>query len=222
MRQVTAGAPPGEPPRATDAPGPPGTVAGTEEPGAPRADRAADGDGDAAGRAAPRDFYARLASGVTVITAQGQDGPAGSTASAVTSLSADPPLLLVCLGTASRTLTVIEERGRFAVNLLAESQRARAELFADPRAGSAERFAGTDHRRVLAVPVLTDALGWSVCVAEDIRRYGDHCLVVGRIAAAHTAAGRPLLWHDRSFHHLAGRGAARTAPAGARPPLEAP
>ncbi|HET6357779.1 flavin reductase family protein [Streptomyces sp.] len=187
MRQVTAGAPPGKP----DAPVPLATpeVSGT----------------------ACRDFYARLASGVTVVTVQSPEGPAGSTASAVTSISADPPLLVVCMGTGSRTLAVIKTQGRFAVNLLGQSQRARAEIFADPGVGSAERFAGVDHRRVLAVPVLEDTLGWSVCLTEDIRRYGDHCLVVGRIAAAHTAAGQPLLWHDRSFHTLADGGVALTA-----------
>lgn len=102
--------------------------------GAPCGDR----DGSApftaphVGEEACLDFYARLASGVTVVTAQGPDGPAGSTVSAVTSLSADPPLLLACMGTGSRTLSVIGERGRFAVNLLPQSQRARAKLFADP------------------------------------------------------------------------------------------
>ncbi|GGY01238.1 flavin reductase family protein [Streptomyces djakartensis] len=173
-----------------------------------------------AGEEACLDFYARLASGVTVVTVQGPDGPAGSTVSAVTSLSADPPLLLVCMGTGSRTLSVIETRGRFAVNLLPQSQRARAKLFADPRVGSAERFAGVDHRRVLAVPVLEDTLGWSVCLTEDIRRYGDHCLVVGRIAAVRTAAGRPLLWHGRSFHTLADEGVPLSVAPDHRPPLE--
>lgn len=196
MRQVTAGALPGELPAPTPLTAP------------------------EVGETACRDYYARLASGVTVVTAHSPVGPVGSTASAVTSLSADPPLLLVCLGTGSRTLAVIEAQGRFAVNLLRESQRARAELFADPRAGSAERFAEVDHRRVLSVPVLEDTLGWSVCLTEDIRRYGDHCLVVGRIAALRTAAGRPLLWHDRSFHTLADQGVALSARPDQRPPLE--
>ncbi|MFF3767038.1 flavin reductase family protein [Streptomyces sp. NPDC001922] len=204
MRQATAGAPPGEP----DAPTPSDASDALAVPGV--------------GEASCRDFYARLASGVTVVTAQGPDGPAGSTVSAVTSLSADPPLLLVCLGTGSRTLAVIQEQGWFAVNLLAASQRARAELFADPRAGAAERFAGTGHHQVLGVPVLADTLGWSVCSVEDLRRYGDHGLLVGRIAAAHTAPGAPLLWHDRSFHTLEGRGVPRSAPPAPRPPLEAP
>lgn len=198
MRQATAGALTGEPTAAVPTP-----LAAPE-----------------AGAAACRDFYAKLTSGVTVVTTQGPDGPAGSTASAVTSLSADPPLLVVCLGTGSRTLAAIEARGRFAVNLLRHSQRARAELFADPRAGSAERFASVRHQQVLAVPVLEDGLGWSVCLTEDLRRYGDHCLVVGRLAAVSTAAGRPLLWHQRSFHALADRGATRTARPDHRPPME--
>ncbi|MEV7863153.1 flavin reductase family protein [Streptomyces hirsutus] len=198
MRQATAGPPPGEPHALASVP-----LTLPE-----------------AGQAACRDFYSRLASGVTVVTTRGPDGPVGSTASAVTSLSADPPLLLVCLGTGSRTLAAIEEQGRFAVNLLRQSQRTRAELFADPRAGAAERFAEVDHGTELTVPVLDDTLGWSVCLTEDVRGYGDHCLVVGRIAAVRSAEGRPLLWHDRSFHALADQNVLISAGTDQRPSPE--
>ncbi|GAA3485999.1 flavin reductase family protein [Streptomyces cremeus] len=214
MRQVTVGATPGE----HAAAGPPQGPAAPGDAGPPEKE-AAPSDTGPSSVAAPeldcRAFYARMAGGVTVVTAQGPAGPAGSTVSAVTSLSADPPLLLICLGNASRTLAVVEASGRFAVNLLAESQRARAELFADPAVGAAERFAATGHRRELAVPVLADTLGWAVCLVEDVRRYGDHSLVVGRIAAAHTAVGRPLLWHDRAFASLGGAPVAAPALDGA-------
>src|SRR5207245_2393445 len=59
--------------------------------------------------------------------------------------------------------------------------------------------AGTDTRQVLGVPVIQGALAWSVCLVEDVRRYGDHDLVVGRVAAVHVGGGRPLLWHERRF-----------------------
>ncbi|MGI5404922.1 flavin reductase family protein [Streptomyces sp. CA-135486] len=201
MRQVIAGASRGEADAATP----------LDEPGAHASDCL--------------DFYAKLASCVSVVTAQGRGGPVGSTVSAVTSLSAAPPLLLVCLGTGSRTLAVIKAQGRFAVNLLHQSQQERAKLFANPQVGSAERFAHQAHRQVLAVPVLEDALAWSVCLSEDIRRYGDHCLVVGRIAAVRTGSGQPLLWHDRRFRTLAEPD--RTVPADwatpeTQPSLEAP
>jgi flavin reductase (DIM6/NTAB) family NADH-FMN oxidoreductase RutF len=147
-------------------------------------------------------LYAKLAAGVTVVTARGADGPLGMTVSAVTSLSARPPLLLACLRDGSRTLAAVRVRRAFAVHLLREEQRGLAGRFASPATTAAERFAGTDTRQVLGVPVLADALAWSVCLTEDVRRYGDHHLVVGRIAAVHVGGGRPLLWHDRRFGAL--------------------
>ncbi|CCB78280.1 MULTISPECIES: flavin reductase family protein [Streptomycetaceae] len=149
-------------------------------------------------------LYAKLAAGVTVVTARGPDGPLGMTVSAVTSLSARPPLLLACLRNGSRTLTAIRGNGSFAVHLLREEQSGLAARFADPAATAAERFAGAQGRQVLGVPVLSGALAWTVCLLSDVRRYGDHHLVVGRVAAVHVGGGRPLLWHDRRFGTLTG------------------
>ncbi|MEU6551359.1 flavin reductase family protein [Streptomyces sp. NPDC046915] len=151
-------------------------------------------------------LYAKLASGVTAVTAQDAGGPTGMTVSSLTSLSARPPLLLACLREGSHTLRAVRARGVFAVNLLREEQRPRAARFADPAASSAERFREVPIRWVLGVPVFGDALGWSVCLVEDIRRYGDHCAVVGQVAAVRVASGRPLLWHERGFGTLSGPG----------------
>lgn len=151
-------------------------------------------------------LYAKLASGVTVVTSQGGDGPTGMTVSSLTSLSARPPLLLACLRNGSHTLAAIGGRGVFAVNLLRENQRPLSARFADPAASPAERFREIPLRPVLGAPVLVDALGWSVCLVEDIRRYGDHSAVVGRVAALQVASGPPLLWHDRRLWSLSGAG----------------
>ncbi|WP_411113656.1 flavin reductase family protein [Streptomyces sp. 029-5] len=147
------------------------------------------------------DFYAGLASGVAVVTAPSDDGPVGTTVSTVTSLSADPPLLLVCLSHTSRTLAAITPGSAFAVHLLHAEQSGRARLFST--ATPAERFAAESYEEVLGAPVLSDTFAWSVCRTEEVRAYGDHCLVVGRVAALHTSGGRPLIWHDRAFHTLA-------------------
>lgn len=147
-------------------------------------------------------LYAKLAAGVTVVTARGEEGPLGMTVSAVTSLSARPPLLLACLRDGSRTLAAIRAHGAFGVHLLREEQHELAVRFASPAATAAQRFAGTEPRQVLGVPVLARSLAWSVCLLEDVRRYGDHQLVVGRPAAVHVGGGQPLLWHDRRFRSL--------------------
>ncbi|MFE2263656.1 flavin reductase family protein [Streptomyces griseosporeus] len=148
-------------------------------------------------------LYARLAAGVAVVTAlEAGGGPTGMTVSSLTSVSARPPLLLVCLRGGSRTLTALTGRGTFAVSLLTDRQQEVAERFADPAVPHAARFAGLPVRRVLGLPVLTGGLGWAVCLVEDVRRYGDHQLVVGRVRAVEAGDGRPLLWHDRSFRSL--------------------
>ncbi|MFJ5271739.1 flavin reductase family protein [Streptomyces sp. NPDC088358] len=150
-------------------------------------------------------LYAKLAAGVTVVTAlDGAGLPTGMTVSALTSLSARPPLLLACLRGNSRTLTALRQQGAFAVSLLTAGQRAVAERFADSGVPPARRFEGSPVRRVLGLPVLADALAWSVCLVEDVRPYGDHHAVVGRVMAVEVNGGRPLLWHDRTFHTLPG------------------
>ncbi|MBG0854183.1 flavin reductase family protein [Streptomyces spinoverrucosus] len=148
-------------------------------------------------------LYAKLAGGVAVVTAlDDHGGPIGMTVSALTSLSARPPLLLAGLRSGSRTLAALRRRGTFAVSLLGQHQRALAERFADPALPPAARCTGVPLRQVLGLPVLDDALGWTVCLVEDVRRYGDHHTVVGRLRAVGLGNGRPLLWHDRSFHAL--------------------
>jgi flavin reductase (DIM6/NTAB) family NADH-FMN oxidoreductase RutF len=166
----------------------------------PPSDPLADEPGPGAARCLG--LYAKLAAGVTVVTARGEDGPLGMTVSAVTSLSARPPLLLACLRDGSRTLAAVRAHGAFAVHLLREEQQELATRFAGPTTPAAQRFAGTDTRHVLGVPVLAGTLAWSVCLLDDVRRYGDHHLVVGRVAAVHVGGGRPLLWHDRRFRSL--------------------
>ncbi|HEX6358726.1 flavin reductase family protein [Actinophytocola sp.] len=144
-------------------------------------------------------FYRKLAAGVTVVTAAGETGPDGATASAVTSVSLRPPLLLACLSTDSRTLAAIRARRVFAVHLLAEDQRHISTAFAEKREN---RFADQEWEPVHGAPVLTATPAWAVCRVADTRHYGDHALVVGRLIAAHSGPGRPLLWHDRDYWRI--------------------
>jgi flavin reductase (DIM6/NTAB) family NADH-FMN oxidoreductase RutF len=144
-------------------------------------------------------FYRKLAAGVTVVTAAGESGPVGATASAVTSVSLRPPLLLACLSTGSRTLAAIRARRVFAVHLLAEEQRHIATAFAEK---TENRFADQEWRTFLDAPVLTATPAWAVCRVADTRRYGDHALVVGHLIAAHAGPGNPLVWHDSDYRRI--------------------
>jgi flavin reductase (DIM6/NTAB) family NADH-FMN oxidoreductase RutF len=148
------------------------------------------------------ELYRKLAAGVAVVTSRHVDGPVGLTASSVTSVSLRPPILLLCLTSGSRTLSAIRARRAFAVHLLRDDQGARAQGFADPRRSPGGRFAGLEYVDILGVPVLSDALAWSVCFVEDERTYGDHCVVLGRVMTARVNNGRPLVWHDRRYTRL--------------------
>ena len=153
------------------------------------------------GRSACLNLYRRLASGVSVVTALGEDGLTGMTASSVTSVSLGPPLLLVSLTHRSRTLAAIRSRRAFAVHLLRSDQQELAGHFAG--SGNPDETERPRHRAVLGVPVLPDVLAWSVCLLEAEHVYGDHTLVIGAVAAAQVGIGRPLLWHDRAYAELA-------------------
>jgi flavin reductase (DIM6/NTAB) family NADH-FMN oxidoreductase RutF len=160
-----------------------------------------------------RRLFRKLAGGVAVVTSCGGHEPVGLTASSVTSVSLQPPMLLVCVGTQSSTLAAIRLRQCFAVHLLRDDQRWVAEEFCRPGNG-VQRFGGVAYRYVCGVPVIRDALAWSVCALEDDRQYGDHHVVVGRVLATRTGDGRPLVWHDRCYVGLSA-----TIPRPSEPPL---
>jgi flavin reductase (DIM6/NTAB) family NADH-FMN oxidoreductase RutF len=148
-------------------------------------------------------MYQRLAAGVTVVTAAGPDGPTGCTATAVTSVSLDPPLLLACLSRGSRTLAVIRAMAFFGVHLLSEDQRPSARAFAERGTGPGAKFAGVSWELRHGVPVLTDSLAWAVCRLACAQPMGDHELVVGQLVQTHVTDRMPLLWHGRRFWRLA-------------------
>lgn len=146
-----------------------------------------------------RHAMGHFATGVTVVTSVAQDGsPAGSTANAVTSLSLDPPLILVCFDLASLTLQAIRGHGAFAVNVLAEPQQHMSARFA--RRGSATAWDAVAHRpgrtgspRLPGVLVVLD------CTVEQRLPGGDHEIIIGRVREAEvTGAAAPLVyWRGR-------------------------
>jgi flavin reductase (DIM6/NTAB) family NADH-FMN oxidoreductase RutF len=124
-----------------------------------------------------RDAVGSFPTGVAVVTAS---GPAGLTTNAVTSLSLDPVLLLVCFDNASRTLASVRESGRFGVNVLRADQEDLARVFASKRVGS-DKFAGATHALVDGVPVLEGVLAWFVCEVRELLPGGDHTIGIGAV-----------------------------------------
>jgi flavin reductase (DIM6/NTAB) family NADH-FMN oxidoreductase RutF len=138
---------------------------------------------------------------VTVVTSPGDPEPAGATASAVASLSLDPPLMLVCMDHRSRTLGALRSAGRFAVNVLSAAGEADARTFATP-APHSEKWEGVPATDRSGVPVLDDALVWVVCELRDLLDGGDHTIVTGTVVELGTGDGEPLLYIDGEYRSL--------------------
>ncbi|HEX3094819.1 MAG TPA: flavin reductase family protein [Candidatus Angelobacter sp.] len=172
--------------------------------------------GDAA---AFRDVIRHLASGVTIITSSLSGEPVGMTATAVCSVSATPPMLLVSLTTASRTAQGVMETGAFAVHLLPHSGRRYAEQFASRSSHFQDvKYASTPGKQI---PVLTEVLGWLLCQVEQSLPVADHVIFVGRVLQCELKdkSPDPLVYFDRNYRKLAPgaeRGAENLEPWGSR------
>jgi 3-hydroxy-9,10-secoandrosta-1,3,5(10)-triene-9,17-dione monooxygenase reductase component len=140
-----------------------------------------------------RAVIGRFPTGVCVVTATGPEGPVGMTANAVTSLSLEPLLLLVCFANAARTLPVVRESGRFGVNVLATGQDELARRFAG-KLPETEKFQGVAHTLDDGIPVLEGAHAWLGCDLEQLVPGGDHTIGIGAVRAAEIGVGDPLVW----------------------------
>jgi flavin reductase (DIM6/NTAB) family NADH-FMN oxidoreductase RutF len=146
--------------------------------------------------AALREAMGHFATGVTIVTSVGADGePVGTTANAVTSLSLEPPLVLVCFDLKSATLTAIRRHGAFAVNVLGHRQRQLSANFA--RRGLAAVWDEVRHHSgPTGSPRLADVIAVIECTVEHSLPGGDHEIVIGRVRHVETNSegGSPLLF----------------------------
>jgi flavin reductase (DIM6/NTAB) family NADH-FMN oxidoreductase RutF len=153
---------------------------------------------------AMRRAIGRFATGVAVVTALDDGQPHGMTVNSLTSVSLEPPLLLVCLTTGARTTDAVISDGRFAVNILGARQEEIALRFA--RRG-ADHFAGLplsygEHR----IPVVPEALAHLECTVDRHLEAGDHVVVFGRVERVCERAGAPLAFLGGRFSDLTERG----------------
>jgi flavin reductase (DIM6/NTAB) family NADH-FMN oxidoreductase RutF len=139
--------------------------------------------------AAFRHAMGHFVTGVTVVTSIAADGqPVGTTANAVSSLSLDPPLILVCFDRTSLTLKAVRAHGAFAVNMLAEGQRHLSVNFA--RRGLAAAWQGVGHEHgATGSPRLHGAVAVVECTLEHELPGGDHEIIIGRVR--HVDTGEP-------------------------------
>ena len=153
----------------------------------------------------PSEFRAAMAvipTAVTVIASSGERGPAGATANAVASLSLEPPLMLVCLDHASRTLAAVRTSGRFSVNVLGAGDEELARAFAS-KAPHEEKWAGVEWSEAQGSPRIHGALAWIACELRDLLDGGDHVIVTGTVLdLAVNEDAAPLVFHHGEYRAL--------------------
>jgi len=148
-----------------------------------------------------------VAQSVTVVTTQGADGCTGATVSAFSSLSADPPSVLVCLRSDSRIGLAVGRNRVFCVNVLPEGASALAGRFAGRfDAEEPDRFGAIDCRHSRSGPVLSGATAFE-CTVDQIITHGSHDICIGNVTAITNAATPPLAYMDGSFQIVRPEGA---------------
>lgn len=144
-----------------------------------------------------RQAYSRLAAGTSVVTMIGNDGlKIGLTVSAVTSVSIEPPLMLVCINSKSRAIDALQGGRPFVINLLSRPQEAIGMQFASRET---DKFAGVAYYTANSgTPHLLDTLANIECIPQEIVGAGDHHVVIGRVVDVRIGSDAPPLVFFRS------------------------
>ncbi len=150
----------------------------------------------------------RWLSGVSIVTAQSGERPAGLTVSAFISASLDPPLIAVCLDRQANTLPVILESGYFAINVLSAAQRQLSDRFASKK-DEHRRFEGVTLVEVAGAhsPLIDGAVAHLDCRLHAKHDVGDHALCVGEVLMTLNADHEPLGFFRGRYHGVAPHGA---------------
>ncbi len=152
-----------------------------------------------------RDVMGRFATGVTVVAA-GAETPQGMTANSFTSVSLEPPLILVCVNRRAAIHQTVLDRESFAVSVLSARQEHIARYFANhsrPRGESEFDFIGWSPAPNTGAPVLHGALAWVECALAGAYYGGDHSIFLGSVLASGQDSDRDaLLCFRGDFHNL--------------------
>ena len=144
-----------------------------------------------------------FATGVTVVTALEDERPHGITVNALSSVSLDPPLVLVALDRRRRIAPVVRDHGRFAVCILGEDQQAVSDCFAGaPVTPDREDFCGAPWQPgETGLPLLDGAIASLECTTVDVVAAGDHDLFIARVDALSSEEHHPLplLYYRRRY-----------------------
>ncbi|SHI57552.1 Crotonobetainyl-CoA:carnitine CoA-transferase CaiB [Shimia gijangensis] len=148
-----------------------------------------------------RGAFGTFATGVTVVTTRQKDGtPRGFTANSFSSVSLDPPLLLVCIAKSAFSCDTFAEADHFAVNILSEDQKAVSGLFASR---APDKFEQADwHPGYAEMPVLDGSLGSFVCERHKLVDAGDHLILIGLVKEHAKSDSQPLGYFGGSYFSI--------------------
>jgi flavin reductase (DIM6/NTAB) family NADH-FMN oxidoreductase RutF len=155
----------------------------------------------------PKDFRracGQFATGITIVTVRDGKGVRGMTANSFTSVSLDPPLVLVSVDLRNRTHQLIQEGGRFAVNVLSQQHRDWSDRFAGRHGDLQGQFEDVPHRLTdCGLPIFEGALASFVCSVFQAYPAGDHTLFVGLVERMECAPdAEPLLFYGGAYRGL--------------------
>ena len=144
------------------------------------------------------------ASGVTVVTTYSERyGAQGMTATAFSSVSVDPPQILVCINDAADTGTGIQENGFFAVNILTAEQQDVSNQFAGGTSQQ-QRFDNVSWKAgITGAPILNDSLMSLDCKVIEKVRAGSHWIIIAEVQDSICRTGEPLLYYSGAYRKLA-------------------
>ena len=149
-------------------------------------------------------FLAAMRKAVSTVGIVATDGPGGRfglTVSSMSSLSVEPPSMLVCIHQNSPVVAAVKNNQSFCINFLGESQEHVSEIFAGRHpAANDDRFACAEWTSlVTGSPVLSSAAASLDCRVADQHRFGSHILLIGTVVAVLMNGNRVLLYHDRQY-----------------------
>ena len=151
-----------------------------------------------------KNALAHWATGVTIVTTRSAGRHIGITASSLTSLSLEPPQILISVARRLHTNQAIGESRVFAVNILTVDQLDWGMRFAGLVPEQADRFAGIDYTTAeTGCAILPGVLGWLDCTLRHAYDGDDHTIFVGEVVAAGFAPGAPLLYFNRQWRQMA-------------------
>jgi len=151
-----------------------------------------------------RQVLGSFATGVTIVTLKNNDGVHGLTVNAFTSVSLEPPMILICIQKDGDSRTCMAGTDAFVVNILSADQKVLAQRFADSDLDSHERFENLSYRPSQgSIPILDDSLGYLECHIVNQFEGGDHTIFLAQVENAKINKHKsPLVFYRSTYYQL--------------------